>query len=196
MTTAVAVGLLMLSLLLPGSATPNSNAGYDSLAAGAGTRGAKLLQQGRGEEATRAFRLAGRLQPALWQAHYSLGASLLTACRCSSALVAYSRALAVMRQNGSGSAAHQAAALKAKATSALPIAKVATNSSYQMRMLELVATSLEEAFALHPEPQSPLHEAVKTARGRGGLHHLLLLSSGGECVSHVRAQAAAAVSQG
>lgn len=184
----------VLSLLLSGSATPSSGSDYEaSLAAEAGSHGAKMLQQGRGAEATHAFRLAGRLQPSLWQAHYSLGASLLTNCQCSRALVSYSRALAVLRQNG-GSAAHQAAVLKAQATCALPIAKVATNSTHQMHMLELVAASLEKAFALHPEPQSPLYEAVLKSRGRGGLHHLLLLSSGGECVSIVRAQAVASVS--
>ena len=166
-----------------------------ALAAEAGANGAHLLQLGQGEQAARAFRLAARLQPSLWQAHYSLGASLLTMCRCRGAMSAYAQALAALRQQG-GSALHEAAVLKAQATSALPIAKVAADSTRQQRMLGFVASSLERAFALSPEPQSPLYHALLRARGTGGLHHLLLLSSGGECVSLLQAQAADAASQG
>ena len=190
----------LLVIALPGRVTGgvDGSPGSDviaALAAEAGSNGAALLQQGDASQAERAFRLAGRLQPALWQAHYSLGSSLLTKCRCSRALVAYSRASAVLRQQ-KGSALHQAAALKAQATSALPIAKVAASSAYQLQVLEFVASSLEKAFALHPEPHSPLYAAVLQARGRGGLHHLLLLASGGECAAMLHAQASAAFAQG
>jgi hypothetical protein len=134
-------------------------------------------------------------EPGLWQAHYSLGAAMLATCRCRGAISAYARALSALREQG-GSAAHEAAVLKAQATGALPVAKVATNSTRQLELLEFAASSLERAFAVMPEPLSPLYDAVVRARGRGGLHHLLLVSSGGECVTLLRAQAAAATLQG
>jgi len=166
-----------------------------ALAAHVGKTGSEFMQQGDIEGAARAFMLAGRLQPSLWQAHYSLGTSLLTMCRCSRALVAYSRAMSLLRQQG-GSAHDQATVLKALASSALPIAKTATNSSYQLKMLEFVAATLEDAFALKPEATSPLYGAVLRARGRGGLYNLLLLSSSDACCSSLRAQAADALSRG
>ena len=109
------LALPFVLLLLPGSAGLDD--AHRSLAAEAGSHGSALLQQGKGEEAERAFLLAARLQPSLWQAHYSLGSTLLSLCRYAGALVAYSRALAELRTHGS--ATHQAAVLRALATGAI-----------------------------------------------------------------------------
>ena len=161
-----------------------------------GMYGAKQLQEGDAVEAARAFQLAVRLQPTRWMSHYSLGLSLSKSCRCSRALVALARARALLGEHGETAAL--AAVFKDQATAALPIAQVTTNSSRQLQMLEFVASSLEQAFTLRPEPQNPLFDAVRKARagGHGALHSLLLVTSGAECAPLMRAQAADAVSQG
>jgi len=41
------------------------------------------------------------------------------------------------------------------------VAKLASNSTYQLQVLEFVAASLEESFSLSPEPLSPLYAAVQ-----------------------------------
>ena len=161
--TAAKLAVLAV-LVLPGVATGGRAHGLgDAFVMDVGMFGARRLQEGAAAEAERAFRLVVRLEPTRWQAHYSLGASLSAMCRCSRALGAFARARALMREQG-GTALQMSAVLKAQATGALPIAQVATNSSHQLRMLEFVASSLDQAFALHPEPESPLYQAVRKAQ--------------------------------
>ena len=194
----VARAALLLLLLLAGYARTDDAdvlSQTDALIQQAGNHGAAMARRGQTEEAARAFRLAVRLQPTLWQARFELGKALLRTCQCARALAAFASALAHLIQQG-GSAQHQAAVLMAHATSALPLAKVATSCTRQQQLLELVAAALERAFALVPDPASPIAAAMRKARGVGGLRELLLISSGGECVQRLHATAAAAAAQG
>lgn len=198
MAGRVARAAPLLLLLLAGYAStddPDVLSQTNALMQEAGNHGAAMAQRGQTEEAARAFRLAVRLQPTLWQAHFELGKALLRTCQFARALAAFASALAHLIQQG-GSAQHEAAVLMAQATSALPLAKVATSCTRQQQLLELVAAALERAFTLVPDPASPIAAAMRNARGAGGLRELLLISSGGECVQRLHATAAVAASQG
>ena len=193
--------LLLVSLtafMMATAANPREGeAQLAALIAEAGSHGTALLKAHQPEQAARAFRLVVRLKPSkqLWLAQYSLGNAMLMQCRCSRALLAYTRALHALRHEH-GSALLEATVLKAQATSALPIAKVASNSTYQLQMLNFFSSSLEEAFVLHPEPQSPLFLATLQAKKAGGVHHLLHIASPGECTTLLKKQAAEAMSRG